>query len=325
MEGNTASVCSNNKDYEIYRVFSGINLFVSVSNVATNSILSFVLWKLKKLNTTSYRFIFVQSVCDILVGIAMLLSRSVYYFIPFNRFCNLKAFSDILCDSLCMFSGVMVTLIALDRYIHMRFLNRYSVWMTKRRAIMLIFINGCLCSVVGAVQILAYLGDWYHLVLLIHNCFAILMIVGTSMGYFNAYRSLNMRTKQLDFGRSLPNASSGARGKRNPTKEFLKAMIAILSTFMISFTPFVISSAIKYAYRNQEVDYSMIIFFYIARLFVCMNSSLNAVLYLSLNRELRIYARHVVSLGYFEDTTSATPTKEVKSVRIAHTHNSGHV
>lgn len=323
MEANTVSAC--NKDYEIYRVFSGINLFVSVSNIVTNSILSFVLWKLKKLNTTSYRFIFVQSACDVLVGSAMLLSRIVYYFVPFSRFCELKAFSDIVCDSLCMFSGIMVTLIALDRYIHMRFLNRYSVWMTKRRAIMLIIFNGCTCSLMGAIQILAYLGEWYHLVLLIQNCIAILMIVGTSMGYFNAYRSLNMRTKQLDFGRSLPNTSSGARGKRNPTKEFLKAMIAILTTFMISFTPFVVSSALKFAYRNQNISDSKIIFSYIARLFVCMNSSLNAVLYLSLNRELKIYARQVVSFGYFEDTISATPSKEKKLVRLAHTHNSGFV
>ena len=325
MEVNTASACSTRQDYEMYKIFSGINLFISVSNVATNGLLSHVLWKLKKLNTTSYRFIFVQSICDILVGSAMLITRSASYFNSFAQFCDLKAYADIICDTLCMFSGVMVTLIALDRYIHMRFLNRYSVWMTKRRAILLVILNGSICFVVGGIQILAYLGHWYHLVLLIQNCVAILLIVSTSTVYIYAYKSLSIRTKQIDFGRSAPKNSNGKRRKRNPSKEFLKAMVAILSMFMICFTPFVVSSALKFAYLNKSVKESMavIIIFYISRILVCMNSSLNAVLYISLNKDLRVYALQIASFGYFEDTSSIIPPVENVPSRIAFSRNSG--
>ena len=327
MEVQTGSACSSREDYEIYITFSAVNLFISLSNVATNGFLSYVLWKLKKITTISYRFIFVQSMCDILVGSALLVSRLVSYRISFAQFCHLKAYADIVCDCLCMFSGIMVSLIALDRYIHMRFLNQYSIWMTQRRATMLIILNGSLCVIVGIVQVLAYLRGWHNLVLLILNCIAILLILGTSTGYFYAYKSLHVRTKQVDFDRSLPKNANTARPKRNPTKEFLKAMIAILSSFMICFTPFVIMSALKFANRNQTVSEArtIIILFYISRLFVCANSSLNAILYLSLNRELRVYALHTVSFGHFEYSSSTNPPQENTSGRVARTHSSGYV
>ena len=325
MEIKTGSACSSLEDYEIYKTFSAINLFISLSNVATNGLLSYVLWKLKKITTISYRFIFVQSMCDILVGSALMVSRLVSYRISFTQFCHLKTYADIVCDCLCMFSGIMVSLIALDRYIHMRYLNQYSIWMTQRRATMLIILNGSLCLIVGIVQVLAYLGGWHNLVLLILNCIAILLIVGTSTGYLYAYKSLHLRTKQVDFDRSLPKNTNRAKPKRNPTKEFLKAMIAILSAFMICFTPFVIMSALKFATRNQTVSETKttIILFYISRLFVCANSSLNAILYLTLNRELRVYALHSVSFGHFEYSTSTNPPQENASDRVACTHSSG--
>ena len=236
----------------------------------------------------------------------MLLSRLISYSIPFNQFCHLKMYTKIICDCLCMFSGVMVTLIALDRYIHMRFLNRYSAWMTSKRAIMLVIFNGCLCSFVAAVQILAYTRNLYSSVLLVMNSVAIFLIVSTSIAYFYAYRSLNTRTKQLDFERSAPGPATTARRKRNPTKEFLKAMIAVLSTLIFCFTPYVIASALAYVYRNTQMSEAkgVIIFFYISRCFVCMNSSLNATLFMALNKELRVYVLRVISFGHLEEGSS---------------------
>lgn len=312
METTVSGACYSPEDYKLYKIFSIVNLVISVSNITTNSILIRTLWKLKKLNTTSYKFIFIQCISDTVVGSALLLSRIVLHSVSFTHYCNLKRYSDIICDSLCMFSGIMVILIALDRYIHMRFLNRYSAWMTRRRAALLVICNVALSSLAAAAQVFAHLNNFYPLMNLVLNGIAILIISGASVAYFSAFRSLNRRTKQLEFQTAR---SNDARRKRNPTREFLKAMVSVLSALAFTFTPFVITSALVFVKRNNLVsaERTVIILYLTSRLFVCTNSSLNAVLYIILNRELRVYVLHIVSFGYLEKSSTDSQPQQPRS------------
>lgn len=303
----TATACRSEADHNLYKTFASVNIIIAVSNIVTNAVLTCVLWKLKKLNTISFKFIFVQALSDILIGISMLASRTVAYMSSFHYHCQLKRYADILCDSLCTFSGVMVLLVALDRYIHMRYLNRYSAWMTKRRAIFLVISNSVLgLSMVVVQAIVAFRGNAYSLIHMTLNGIAIGIIVTASTVYFYAFRSLNMRTKQLDLQQNAQPHSKKVQYRRNPTKEFLKAMVSILTLLLLTFTPFVISSTLMFFNRNELASSSrfVIILYYVSRLLVCMNSSLNAITYIALNRELRKYVLRVASFGSIDDSST---------------------
>ena len=292
----------------MYEFFSIPNGLIALINIILNSLLTFVLWKLGKLQTISFRFIFIQSSCDVLVGITMLLTRIVIY-VTNEHSCSLITYTYIACDSLCGFSAIMITLIAVDRFIHMRFLNRYSDWMNSQRAITMVLFNVFISVIIVGVQVLGHFENSYVFSHVVLNCIAIGLMISASFVYCNAYRSLNRRTRQLNLERSLPvNTTSEAnnnpagnagalvpRRKRNASQEFLKVMVIVLTSLILTYTPFVVSWTVIYMYReNEQINDKILLFHFFSRLFVCINSSLNATLFLSMNRELRRYASRVL-------------------------------
>ena len=258
-------------------------MIIAVPGISLNSLLSFLLWKFNKLNTISFRFIFIQSVSDIIVGVTLVSSRTVFFSMNDVDFDKIKSFSDIVCDTLCVFSGTTVLFVAIDRFLHMKLLNRYSEIMTKNRAFILMLLNAAFCLALLTVESIGYFNGFYLIFLLISNFIAIYLIVTVSGIYCHTFKSVEKRTREFSKARSTVSQNG-----RNPTKQFQKVVTLVLTAFVICFAPFVIFALVQFIFQKRQIhNEAMTVCFFTSRLLVCLNSTLNASIFLTVNKELR--------------------------------------
>ena len=123
-------------DLKMTKKFAIPLFLTSIACVLVNSLLIQALRSLKKLNTISFKYILLLSTSDICFGVSWIAYLCMLY-PEFNKQ-SLMTTAHILIHIFASFSCIMVLLIALDRYIHMRFSLRYNAIMTKRRASLLV-------------------------------------------------------------------------------------------------------------------------------------------------------------------------------------------
>lgn len=282
---NQGATTNSDTEYNYYWYFSIANIIIAIPGIFLNSLLSFLLWKFKKLNTISFRFIFILSVSDIIVGITLVSSRTVFLSINGVDFEEIKTYSDIACDTLCQFSYTTVLLVAIDRYFHMRLLTRYSQVMTKKRALILILANAAICLSFLILRIIGYLKGFYSMSLTVYQLSAIFFAVTVSSIYCHTFRSMEKRTKQLNL--ATTNAPVAVK-RRDPTKEFQKVMILILTAMALCVTPMAVFSPVQFIYEQRKsYNKAITVWSFLARLFMCFNSTLNATIFLMVNQELK--------------------------------------
>ena len=257
-----------NREYNYYWYFSIANIIIAVPGIFLNSLLSFLLWKFNKLNTISFRFIFMQSVSDVVVGITLVSSRTVFFTINGVDFDKIKPYSDIVCDTLCQFICNTVLLVAIDRYFHMRLLTRYSEVMTKTRAVILILVNAAICVSFLITQIVGYFEGFYSMFLMFYQFAVIFLSVTISSIYCHTFKSIEKQTKQSNLaatGRSV------AGSRRDPTKEFQKVMILILIAMAFCVTPIAVFSPVQFIYgKRKSYNEAIIVCSFLSRLLMCL-------------------------------------------------------
>ena len=128
--------------------------------IISNSYLIHALRKLKKLGKLSYRFVLYLSISDICFGISGILMDSIALY--GNKCKCIKVLDPfvwlIAGHNFCSnFSLGCVLIIAIDRFLHMKFLTRYETMMTKWRARMLLVINAVFTTqTITVMSILPY-------------------------------------------------------------------------------------------------------------------------------------------------------------------------
>ncbi|XP_065057531.1 uncharacterized protein LOC135685492 [Rhopilema esculentum] len=146
-------------------LYTGLAIMIDISNVVVNFCLAFVLKKLDKLRIASYWFIFWLSLSDFSVGMT-----GLYYDIRIpvktvheRNYSEYKAMFFFLQSS-----GFLTTTIAVDRCFHMKMLNKYSIFMTRRKCYSILLFNILLSASFSAMFLLCppffvsiYLGAFF--------------------------------------------------------------------------------------------------------------------------------------------------------------------
>ena len=146
-------------------------ILVDITNIGINIYIIYALRKLKKLRNISYWFIFFLSVSDCLVGITgftLDLSRLICHL----RFiCTSLRFLNYTIFFLISYSGRLTMIIAIDRSLRMKYLNKYKSMMTKRKANVLLCANGAL-GLIGLVtnEVVDVACHLFHLICIILSC-----------------------------------------------------------------------------------------------------------------------------------------------------------
>ena len=114
---------------------------IAILNILVNSGLLYGLNKTGQLKRTSCKFIALVTLSDFLIGgvvqslVAVVLTQNG------SENCWLELSTQFIAWIFIEFSALMACLVALDRYLHMQYLMKYPLLMTKKRA--LVFVTLC--------------------------------------------------------------------------------------------------------------------------------------------------------------------------------------
>ena len=116
---------------------------LAVLAVATNAFLIHALRKLDKLKTISFKFVLSLCISDISLGVVLLIFEPIIYYSMSDLDTILKysKISGFFIFSFVSLSAILTICIAVDRFIHMKYLLKYRLIMTKFRAMMMIIIS----------------------------------------------------------------------------------------------------------------------------------------------------------------------------------------
>ncbi len=259
-------------------------LIVGLLDVSTNAVLIHILRKLKKLQTISYRFIWLQSISDICTGLTLMFTAVSLKFInkPKN-YVSAEIYMKILCNFFCQFSIIMLLVIAIDRYLHMTYSSRYASLMTINRAKILVAFNACICLCVAILQVLGVIYGFYNALYSGLNIFALVMVFTASVLYFKAYRAIKRFIKHRNIELDS-NRTSALNSHRNPTEDFARAVLCILACTTTCYFPHVLVVAFR-AFSSKDLH----IAFHLTRIWFCIFPSINAVVFIWFNRKLKIF------------------------------------
>ena len=283
------------------RTYNGI---IAVLNITGNSLLILGLKKSGQAYNISFNFIILMSISDLVNGITGL---SLFTLLTWEKYHNtywLVLSTQTIMTTCNFFSFFMVFLIAYDRYLHMRYLERYSVVFTRKKGHLMVlgfFTSALSISIIfilplphkilaGCKTFLAFLS----LLLL----FAIFLL------YYSAMQKLKKRENQCRIARNIATQS------RSLGKAAKKIIICIvILTFPMAMVTIFETVSEQKILMNTTMFRTLQWFAYITYLCNAFSSSL---IFISQNRPIRKMLRRT-TMHLFNHTLSSVTTAETQA------------
>ena len=125
---------------------------LAVITITGNALLIWLLKKTRQTNTISFQFIIIMSISDLILSTGNLIVLIINNLIDANTTtCWIVLFFQFIIATCGGFSVIMATYIALDRYLHMKYLERYPSIVTKKRAYSLTMVSFLLLLMMNAI------------------------------------------------------------------------------------------------------------------------------------------------------------------------------
>ncbi len=275
-------------------------VLIAITTISLNFTVALSIWRLKMLETLSYRFIFYLSISDCLVGLGVTPIILSLLLLQKKSFCILEYLAQSSTFFVCQFSGVMVVIITVDRYLHMRYLTKYNTYMTKRRASALVWLNLTSCFVTAGALTFATIAGLvfqFELVLVIIYC---VLVFAIFFLYTKTYLSLRNRVHHLPSVRK--SRVSSTEKKQRFEVIFGKGMIFVLLTTGVSYVPCFLTGTIwgytKYVCKEEPSSMLHLALFWTIIL-MYSNSTFNPIIMLSFNRRLRRYIKSKLRSSWY--------------------------
>ncbi len=279
---------------EVLIAYLVVNALLSAANFILNSLLITVLYKLKKLKATSFKFIFLLSISDIFIGILHTVLPIASITIADNkRFETFKLIEQALIFFFQIFSISMTVSITLDRYIRMKYPLRYDFIMTNKKALLLVLLG--LSTSIGFVTAftLATIADSIFICYVVWMTTGYILFIAVIILYVCTYRYIK---KQLSIVYMHGEVTIHIRNDLG--QEYRKAVLIVVLTQTILFLPASVL-AFSYTYRlfnNESPSVAVKVALNWAYTLLYTNSSFNALIFIVCNRKTRTQARQCFGL-----------------------------
>ena len=274
-----------------YLVPIALCLIVDISNVLTNAFLIHSLIKLKKLKTISYTFILYLCINDEIVGLTGFVCHAADIVHQSKGDSHIRAHLANLYKIMHLFigiSGYLILVIALDRFMRMRYMVRYGALMTKKTANALVVLS-MIPSLFNFTLDMVNASDaiFRYLYIILYCGHGLSVFIGCIL-YVLAYQSIKKRIQHSDLHTDVDSFEHRAKtNHRRADVEFSRAALLILVAITVCYIPrlatFLYRTVTGISYELYEDAW--------ARFFMLLNSTLNALILISCNRELRNYAK----------------------------------
>ena len=275
--------------------FVAINTVISLMVIMLNSFLCHAIRKLKLLKTVSYRFILALAISDLCNGLLVQPLYTLEYANAFRGSQYVQEFQVImqfLAYVVGQYSGFMVVVISIDRYLHMKHLNNFNVYMTSNRIKFLTFFGIAFSLAMGIVQTSSiFFGLYVQMRIFTLTANVILSFIGIFF-YLRAFLATKKRVESLHLSSNISFPS--ANHIRRADLQFAKGVLIILISLSLCYFPYfltgiLLSFKIVQGKDRTGIGSTFYLVFYCTILFVFMVPLMNALVLCRFNRAVRKY------------------------------------
>ena len=278
-----------------------LNAIVDALVIFINSFLMHAIRRLKKYNKISYQLMAILSLSDIFVSITGILFHLT---LTLQR-CHILSddnfgvdFTDRSYVFFAYFSAYMILLISLDRFVRMKYLNRYADIVTKRRVILQVSIGMMVILVLCFARLTTPTSNESNITYIISGL-SLLVIILIYVLYFRTYFAVRKRVMNLNLNSEITDTSSN---RRNAETEFAKGMAFVLLSLALAYLPYLafavycgLMSITMDKRGNDNLDIPVVYAGYWVSLIALTNSAFNAIILIMCNTELKTFARQNLS------------------------------
>ena len=269
------------KGLQLYHKFLVPNLITCLLEVAINSLLLHALRKRKKLRITSFRLFAILSISDISLAIFSILIDITFKTVDASghQMKIIRLTSIIGRFLFGEFSALMTVLIAVDRYLHLRYPLNYKTLMTPKRSMIATCSLFLVSFTMIAIFALAYLFRFYKEMLVTASVINLFIIIASCCIYCLALKSIKKTENQTTF-------------KGNNSREFSRALLFILSSQVLLYAPFILIKPIsEYTRMNGE---TVLLLAFASQLLVFAQGIMNALIFICFHKETRRFIKQLL-------------------------------
>ena len=273
-----------------------LNSATAVLNILTNGALMYGLKKTGQLRLKSCQLIFLMSLSDLFASLIGQTLGAIVLTQDDQSSCTFKLITQFISTSCLQFSAAMITLIAYDRYIHMKYLTQYSSIMSTKRLKSLLALCAIATVCMSMGQVISCLQEVTFAYFLASLALMVPVPAAIFILYFKAYKAIQTRVGATV---SMHNAVS-RRLMANAfvqNKKFAKATRRILICLSVLWTPQMIVSCIWFSHRHyhrNELGY-LNAMMWLAFLLLHVNSVCNAIIFLLQNNPIIQLYKNILS------------------------------
>ena len=173
------------------------NTLTAVFNITGSSLLLWALKKTGQTSTISFHFIIMMSISDLIASICNAIFLALITWKEYSMNCWMSSLLQFLVGTFNTISFLMIVLVALDRFLHMRYLERYPSIVTKRRGHLFVVAALFVASIANASLFLVTSESEVAIIRVFYVISVILFLFSIFMLYRGAMRALRAKSSQL--------------------------------------------------------------------------------------------------------------------------------
>lgn len=268
------------------------NAIIGFLNITGNAFLIYGLKRTGQTRMISFQYIILMSTCDIIVGFNGLIFGTIYTLNSFSQYCWLAICNEFIATSCSGFSVTMIGLIALDRYLHMKFLQRYSTLFTVKRGRILALVVFLVPLCFTAIRVMSIPKATKSIVVLIHSIFPSVILVSIIILYRNACKEMERK------------ANPAIRSLATENRTLAKAARRITICYVCLILPLSILCIIVSCQEEEDSSYWKIPLILAYVTYLC-NGFCSSCIFISLNKPIQLLIRRIINLhlNRVRDTT----------------------
>ena len=270
------------------------NIIIAVLNTIGNSLLIWGLKKTGQCKTMSFHYIIIMSTSDLIAGINCLTLFNLVTWEEYHKICWARLLNQFMLTTCNCFSFFMLVLIAFDRYLHMKYLNRYNEVVTKRRGYLLIVISILFMTTINCIMVLpiGYQKIWF--LQYYYVCYGILVSFGVGILYYSAMKTLKANASQLSWDVVIQTRTLSKAAKR------ISISVIILSL------PLMMVQILKVINDHHDLIAASLLnlFTWLAYITFLFNGFCSSFIFMSQNRPLKtLFKQYVTYLCHCVDSS----------------------
>lgn len=182
--------------------FRVANSLIALLNIFANILLMFALKRTGQTETISFQLIFIMSASDLTTGLTAVSLTNLLTLDEFNANCSIKKAAQFIQVAFGGFSFFTVFLIALDRFLHMKYLQQYPRIMTKTKGYLLIIISFSFHFISAIILTMPFSRETMELLQLVYFVVAFPVVVTVVILYYKSCKTAKLKLSSIKINRT---------------------------------------------------------------------------------------------------------------------------